>query len=305
MSVDPQEFADFVYRPTPVVATAIHAGHRLPDYAREEMALSEEGRLREEDPYTDRLAAVCEARIVCHYSRFMVDVNRPREDAVYRTPDEAWGLDVWSDPGGPPEAVVRRSLRAYDRFYDRAEAFFRRIEEACGRFVVLDLHSYNHRRRGADAPPADPSGNPVVNLGTGSLDRERWGAVVDAFEATMSEARGGERLDVRENVRFRGGHFVDWIHETFPETGCGLAVEFKKTFMDEWTGVLDPERLSFLKAVLSRTAKAVGEAVRNEPVQKRSARAGADHRRPGQGGGRRGRLRRPHRRRPGVEGGDP
>jgi N-formylglutamate deformylase len=40
-------------------------------------------------------------------------------------------------------------------------------------------------------------------------------------------------------VRFRGGRLSRWIHETFPETGCALAIEFKKFFMDEWTGEVD------------------------------------------------------------------
>lgn len=254
-------FAEFVYEPTSVVTSAIHAGHHLPEYVRPVMALPEDERLREEDPYTDRLTTVGEARIVCRHSRFAVDVNRPREHAVYETPDEAWGLDVWSDPDGPPEHVVRRSLEAYDRFYARAEEFFGLIRKASGRFVVLDLHSYNHRRGGADAPAADPSQNPEINVGTGSLDRSRWTGVVDAFISSMSEPTQGERFDVRENVRFRGGHFVRWINETFPESGCGLAIEFKKTFMDEWTGTLDPDRLDLLREALAGAAQAVAEAV--------------------------------------------
>lgn len=254
-------FAEFVYEPTSIVTSAIHSGHHLPEYVRPVMALSEEMRLREEDPYTDRLTAVGDARIICRYSRFAVDVNRPREHAVYETPDEAWGLDVWTDPAGPPEDVVRRSLEAYDRFYARARAFFERIEKASGRFVVLDLHSYNHRREGADAAAADPSENPEVNVGTGSLDRSRWAEVVDAFMSSMSDPVRGERLDVRENVRFRGGHFVNWINETFPTSGCGLAIEFKKTFMDEWTGALHPDRLDVLHEALAGAARAVADVV--------------------------------------------
>ena len=46
----------------------------------------------------------------------------------------------------------------------------------------------------------------------------------------------GGRLDVRENVKFRGGYFSRWVHETFPKSGCALAIEFKKFFMNEWTG---------------------------------------------------------------------
>lgn len=265
--MDERAFAEFTWEATPIVATALHAGHYVPEYAREAMELPEGARLREEDPYTDRLATVADARVVCGWSRFAVDVNRPRERAVYRTPEEAWGLDVWTGPEGPPHEVRRRSLEAYDRFYERAEAFFRRIEAARGPFVVLDVHSYNHRREGQEAAPADPSGNPEVNLGTGSLDRARWGGVAEAFVASMSEPIRGRSLDVRENVRFRGGHFVDWIHETFPGSGCGLAVEFKKTFMDEWTGALAPERLELLRAALGRAARAVAAVVEELPAR--------------------------------------
>ena len=46
----------------------------------------------------------------------------------------------------------------------------------------------------------------------------------------------GRKLDVRENVKFKGGNQVKWLHENFAENGCGLAIEFKKFWMDEWTG---------------------------------------------------------------------
>ena len=260
-------FAEFTWAATPVVATAIHAGHFVPEMARSAMALPDGERLREEDPFTDRLVPVAEAHIVGRYSRFFVDVNRPRERAVYRTPEDAWGLRVWSDPEGPPEDVLRDALRAYDRFYERARDFFRRIRAERGRFVVLDLHSYRHRREGPDAPSAPASGNPEVNVGTGSLDRARWEPVVKSFVSAMSEPVRGESFDVRENVRFRGGHFSNWIHETFPDSGCSLAIELKKTFMDEWTGTLDPERLDLLGTALERAATAVGEAVDEAPAR--------------------------------------
>ena len=39
------------------------------------------------------------------------------------------------------------------------------------------------------------------------------------------------RLDVRENVNFRGGQLAQWAHSTFPDRACVLALEFKKIFM--------------------------------------------------------------------------
>jgi hypothetical protein len=94
-----------------------------------------------------------------------------------------------------------------------------------------------------------------VNLGTGTVDRGRWGDVVDRFQEALSGATvGGQRLDVRENVKFSGGYFCRWIHHTFPAQACALAVEFKKTFMDEWSGAVDLTRLAELRRALEGAA---------------------------------------------------
>ena len=76
-----------------------------------------------------------------------------------------------------------------------------------------------------------------MNIGTGSMDRGLWGALVDRFISDLSSYDfPGGRLDVRENVKFVGRAIPRFVHGTFPESGCALAVEFKKFFMDEWTG---------------------------------------------------------------------
>lgn len=216
--------------PGRVVMTAIHAGHDLRPELADLIQLDEATRLREEDPFTDRLA-VAGTRITVHRSRFEVDLNRRRRDAVYRTPGDAWGLQVWKRP--LPPAVVERSLAGYDGFYT-ALAGRLDVLAAGGAFVVLDLHSYNHRRDGLPAPPAE---NPELNVGTATLDRRRWHRVVDGFIDGMRAQRVARRtLDVRENVRFGGAHLVQWVRERYPDTGCALALEFKKNFMNEWTG---------------------------------------------------------------------
>ena len=203
----------------PLVAAAIHHGHGVRDEVARHLALSEADRLREEDPFTGDWTAMAPTRIVALRSRFEVDLNRPREKAVYRTPEDAWGLDVWK--GDVPDEVFERSLSEYDAFYSTMHDLLTKIEGESGRFVVFDLHSYNHRREGPDAPAADPTGNPQVNLGTGSMDRIRWGPVVDRFIRDLGayDFPGG-RLDVRENIKFRGGHFPSWVHRGFPMTGC-------------------------------------------------------------------------------------
>src|SRR3954471_2006779 len=155
----------------PVVACAVHAGNEVRAEVLRHMAIRRGQRFVEEDPYTDQLADVAATSLVVHRSRFEVDLNRARDRAVYRSPGDAWGLAVWRSP--LPAAVRQRSLRLYDQFYADLAGVLARAGARARPFVVLDLHSYTHRRGGPGAPPADPAGNPELNIGTGSLDRER------------------------------------------------------------------------------------------------------------------------------------
>jgi len=244
----------------PVVATAIHDGHAVRHEVAKRLALDEATRLREEDPFTGTLAAVAPTWLVPVRSRFEVDLNRPRDQAVYRGPDDAWDLDVWSEPFAEP--LIERSLAEYDAFYALLERVLRERERRHGCFVLLDLHSYNYRREGADAPPADPALHPEVNVGTGMVDRARWGALIDRFCADLAACRvRGHPLDVRENVAFMGGEMAAWVHRTFPATGCALAIELKKTFMDEWSGRVNEAHLTELSRALEGTLHALVESL--------------------------------------------
>lgn len=244
----------------PLVATAVHDGHEVRKEVAEHLALGESARLREEDPFTGIWTAVAPTRVVATRSRFEVDLNRPRDKAVYRVPEDAWGLEVWK--GDPPHELFERSLAEYDAFYEGMHKMFDELSSEHGRFFVYDLHSYNHLRDGPDGPAADPAGNPQVNIGTGTLDRERWAPVVDALIETLrSFDFPGGKLDVRENVKFRGGNWPRWVNETFPETGAAIAVEFKKFYMDEWTGEPDNDCIKSIGQALQLTAPEVSRAL--------------------------------------------
>jgi hypothetical protein len=128
--------------------------------------------------------------------------------------------------------------------------------------VVFDLHTNNPRGGGAPAPPADPADHPDVNVGTGSLDRDRWGRVVDRFIDELSAAKvpyGDGHLDVRENVCFRGRNIAAFVHERHPTTGCALAIEVKKFFMDEHTGDVDERLFAAVGRALAATVPGVLE----------------------------------------------
>ncbi len=240
----------------PLVATAIHNGHAIREELRHRSALHASDRLREEDPFTGEWTTVAGTQVVVHRSRFEVDLNRPRDKAVYLRPEDAWGLNLWKEPLDPEK--VDLSLSLYDSFYADLKQLLKDVEKSHGRFVLFDLHSYNHRRTGPEAPPAPPEENPEVNVGTGNLDRERWGPVVESFVSALREFDfQGRQLDVRENVKFRGGYLSKWVQENFPRSGCAIAIEFKKFFMDEWTGEPVPDTMETIRRGLAATVSPV------------------------------------------------
>lgn len=240
---------------SPVIATAVHNGHDLRPEVAEAIALDESTRLREEDSHTSEFIAGFENRVIVHRSRFEVDINRPRDEAVYETPDDAWGLQLWKTSLGPE--TIERSRDLHHKFYSALGALLDSLADEHGGFVLYDVHSYNHRRGGPDGPPDDPEANPQVNLGTGSLPA-RWRPLADAFLTSMRSARvGDETIDARENVKFRGRELAAFVHENYGDTSAALAIEFRKDYVDEWTDELRPEVQKNLIVALEGTVDPV------------------------------------------------
>jgi len=244
----------------PLVACAVHDGHDVRPEVASCLQLDAVQRLYEEDPYTAGWTVIAPTRIVARRSRFEVDLNRPRDKAVYITPADAWGLELWRC--SPPSDMVAESLRVYDDFYAHLEFVLDRLVARHEKVVLFDLHSYNHIRGDAGGTPADPEANPEINLGTGTMDRTLWSPIVDWWlESMRSHDYLGRRLDVRENVKFFGGQLPRWVHEHYPRSVCALAIEVKKFFMNEWTGELDQVQHQAIGQALAAGAAAVGQAL--------------------------------------------
>jgi len=229
--------------PGPIVATAIHDGHELRPEIAAAIKLSEEDRRREEDPFTGQAISGVPTHIIACRSRFEFDLNRGADGAVYETPDQCWGLDVWHDR--PSEQMVKRSLSIHAAYYRMLGQLLDEISANHRRFVLLDVHSYNHRRDGPNSEATPQAQAPDIDIGTFSMPREQWAFLLDPLMESMRRFDfNGRHLDVRENVAFQGkGEQTRFVHERFPGTGCAIALEFKKFFMDEWTGQPDPAEL--------------------------------------------------------------
>ena len=251
--------------PKPIVAAAIHDGHKLSENLAKLTALSEKERLREEDPYTGIWANICENHIIGRRSRFEFDLNRAPEKAIYVQPSDAWGLNLWKKPLS--DKVIQLSLKQYENIYKEIHEGLSKLIEKFGKIVILDLHSYNHRRGGPEAAHDDPDLNPEINIGTGTMDRDYWAPVVDRF---INEMRAYEYLgktwDIRENIKFRGGYFPTWVHSNFKESACCISVEMKKFFMDEWSGRPDWDTIQAVTDALSQTLPGLMAEITKERV---------------------------------------
>ncbi len=246
---------------SPLVGTAIHDGHQVWPQLAEKMALDAEGRLREEDPFTAQFIAEIPNQLIVHRSRFELDLNRAAEGAIYFHPDQAWGLRVWREQ--PAADEVARLMRQHASYYSALRHMLSDIEAEHGRFVLLDMHSYNHRRDGPSSLPTPQDAAPDINIGTFSMDRERWAHVLDPFIERLRQCNvQGRPLDVRENVAFVGkGEQTRFVHEHFPATGCAIAVEVKKIFMDEWTGQPDQWVIHALRQAFASTLPLLEKAL--------------------------------------------
>ena len=237
--------------PGPVLATAIHDGHELRPEVAELIRLSPAERLREEDPFTGQAVFDVPTHIVVHRSRFEFDLNRGPAEAIYLTTEQSWGLDVWRTP--PASDLIEKSLAIHAAYFAMLAQLLDGIAGEHERFLLIDAHSYNHRRDGPEAAASPQESAPDINIGTFSMPRDQWAWLLDPL---MEKMRGfdfnGRRLDVRENVAFQGkGEQTRFVHARYPGKGCAIALEFKKFFMDEWTGEPNAEELAAMRRFIT------------------------------------------------------
>lgn len=230
---------DLLVTDGPVLVTAIHAGHTIRPSLKPWLALSENERLREEDPLTDLFLTAGDTVLRTNRSRFECDLNRPQDCCITTDPAETWGLKVWDAALPPEEIEASRALHRhfYTLMAERVEAMI----AAHGEVLVIDLHSYNHRRGGIGARAAPQAGNPDIDVGATTLDHDEHGALLATLtEGLASRPIKGAMPDVRVNVRWKdGGHFPEWLHAVYGAKACVVTLEYKKIFMDEWNGTAD------------------------------------------------------------------
>ena len=238
---------------TPALAVAIHAGHRVRDELLPLMQISENDRLFEEDPATDRMIQGNANAVWGLDSRAEYDLNRPVERAVPLMAEHFWGVQVYRK--APTQAMVQRSLEKHEAFYRFIGGCIRVLLERFGFCVVYDIHSYNLSRQ-AEKGIADP---PVFNLGTALLDRSRWGERIDAWMHELGRIEiPGLAVTVVENRVFTGAGELCRRLTGWDRNILVLPTEIAKVYMDERTGALHEAQIDAIgrglrKAIAAHT----------------------------------------------------
>ena len=239
---------------SPFWAFAIHDGQHIAPEVKPFQKLTDEERLHEEDPFTAAFAEIPINQFIVGTSRFQLDLNRDLENAIYLRPDQAWGLDVWYDD--LPASLIHQLQNEYKRIYTEIEAAIQETIDRNGFFVAYDIHSYNAKREGPDAK-IDEQKNPEINLGTASINAKWQPLIQDLMAHFRSEELYGKPIDIRENVKFKGGHLSRHLNQKFGEHGCVLAFEFRKDFMDEWKGIPNLDNVLSGKQLLMNSLTAL------------------------------------------------
>ena len=235
---------------SPIWAFAIHDGHEIDDLLQPYLQLDDSGRLREEDPYTAQIAKLPVNLLVVSTSRFQLDLNRKEADALYLTPDQAWGLDVWKKQ--LPTQYIQDIYQAHRDTYQVIDHLIEATIQQFGTFLILDIHSYNAKRAAADEL-VDELRNPQINLGTYYND-PKWRKLTQAFVDSIEDHTfQSNPIDIRENIKFKGGYLSQHLNKKYGEKGAILSVEFRKDFMDEWTGTPNYQAITEYNTLLKHT----------------------------------------------------
>lgn len=244
----------------PVVATAIHAGHRVRPRVARWMMVNEPERTRREERQTAQLCAIAGNQIIVHLSRFEIDLDRPRDEAVYLDAEHAWGLAVWREP--PPREVFCESLALYDLFYDQVHGFLEHVLQKQQRVVVLDLHS------DADTPFGAVLDNeeqrPTLTITTHPARRAQWERLLHRFERDLKRFdRGDCGVEVRKEERYPGGHFASWINDGFGHAICTITIHVSEPSGAQPTDLSAAGSLLPIESALRSTIKGLTEEARS------------------------------------------
>ena len=247
---------------TPLLVSVPHDGWQLPTDIVQHM--SDAGRsIPDTDWHVSQLydfVKDCGASVItADYSRYVVDLNRPADDAqLYENqgtpglcPEQTFaGADIYLDPIDIDQAD--RVATYWQPYHDQVTTTLAELREQHGYALLWDAHSIP-----SSVPSLFAGELPVLNIGTfdgRSCARDLSNAVLAAAEAGA--------YDAVLNGRFKGGYITRNYGD--PESGIhALQLELaQRAYMNEKNLEFDREKAAELRATLKVMLDAFQEAAK-------------------------------------------
>ena len=252
---------------TPLVISVPHAGTALPpELAARFTPLAL--RLPDTDWHVDKLydfaPALGVTMIVARHSRYLIDLNRPPDDAALYGAAAKTGLcPTHSFAGEPlyrdgatelaPAEIEQRRAQYWQPYHDALAALLSEARRRHGFALLLDAHSIR-----SVVPRLFDGRLPDVNVGTYD-GRSCAAAVTEAVRNCLAAApRWSQVID----GRFKGGHITRHFGRPH-ERVHALQIELAQSgYMDESGSAYEPARAAPLQALLREI---VGALLRLQP----------------------------------------
>ena len=197
---------------TPLLVSVPHAGTRIPDDVRDRF-VDRARDVEDSDWHLDRLYAFVREMgaglIVPAYSRYLIDLNRPPDDAPMYAganntelcPTRFFTGDPLYREGQAPDAseVARRRERYWRPYHDALAAELLRLKSGHGHAIVFDGHSIK-----SELPWLFEGRLPDLNLGTAN-----GASCAPALRASLAHALAEQHaFTYVVDGRFKGGYIT-------------------------------------------------------------------------------------------------
>lgn len=248
---------------TPLIVSVPHDGRAVPADIRARMTAA--GReLRDTDWHVAELYDFARdmgaSVIVANYSRYVVDLNRPREDSALYDGQLATGLcpretfagePIYEEGGKPDRAeIASRVARYWTPYHERLGATLAELKSEHGYALLWDAHSIASR-----VPRLFDGELPVLNIGSND-GASCAPEMTDAVAAVAADSG----YDWVANGRFKGG-FITRHYGRPAESIHALQLEIaQRSYMDEATTDYVESRASDLQKTLAAMLRAFADA---------------------------------------------
>lgn len=249
----------------PLLVSLPHNGAEIPDDIRA-MLKPFAHAAPDTDWFVDRLYAFAKdfgaSVLTPRYSRYVIDLNRPPDDASLYPGQNSTGLcpltaftgEPLYPPGGEPDAdaIAARRTRYWQPYHEALQAERQRLKALHGRVLLWEGHSIR-----PELPFLFEGRLPDFNLGTAG-----GASFPDAFLAPVQDILAAQsRYSWVSNGRFKGGYITR--HYAEPEQRIyAFQLELAQSaYMDDAMRVFDPVRAAPVQALIEAMMRAALDAL--------------------------------------------